>query len=171
VVSANGWAEQIAATLRARLGGPVEEPVWPAVLRELGVELEGAAAVDACGVARRNNLSARMVASLLLRAEERWGDSWLRLLPGPEERHSTLAGRFPGLEGRLRAKTGSLSRTRSLAGYIITGGEPEAIFAILVNNSPVNPDEAINTFVGAMVRALDEYAGRQGMTVAVQLSP
>lgn len=130
------------ALLRLATGkdGPRETPAALAAvgrrLREWGVAEDAATIVDGSALSRRNLLSAEALVAVL--AHERDGvnaSPLLQALPvaGVD---GTLAERMKGTPagGNVRAKTGTMTGVRSLAGYVTTrDGEPLA-FAVVVNN-------------------------------------
>jgi D-alanyl-D-alanine carboxypeptidase/D-alanyl-D-alanine-endopeptidase (penicillin-binding protein 4) len=68
----------------------------------------------------------------------------------------SLTDRFKGsvAEGRVWAKTGSLSHVNALSGYVTTMSGARLAFSILVNNHNVNAHrsiEAIDKLVEALV--------------------
>ncbi len=155
-ISSNGWAEQIGATVEQYLDrNDVLHPEWEAVLDSLGVDKRNVRSSDYCGMARANNITAATFSEFLDEAYKRWGDRWLNLLPYANQYASTLEGRMEGLEERVIAKTGSLSRCRSLAGYILRDGEAVASFTIIINNSPESPNDYIENYLFELVRTLD----------------
>ena len=91
---------------------------------------------------------------------------------------ATLAGRDGTLEGRMkgtpaennaRAKTGSMTNARAMAGYVSTAdGEPVA-FAIISNNFGVTPDQVDQT-IDAIVVTLAEFSRtpRRGPSAAAR---
>jgi len=150
-LSSNAWAEQIEATVEQENGfSPGGVPHWPLALDSLGVPRRALRATDACGMSRKNNLTAATVQDLLVAANAMWPDRWVGLLAHANEPNTTLRGRLEGLEDRVVAKTGSLSRCRSLAGYLLEGGVPVLAFTIIVNNAPVDPVPFIDGFVTAL---------------------
>jgi len=69
----------------------------------------------------------------------------------------TLANRVKGTvaEGRVVAKTGSMSQVRTMAGYITTiEGEP-LVFSILVNNFRVPASEIDALIDKALIRLVE----------------
>jgi len=101
-----------------------------------GVPADGFQIVDGSGLSRRDVISPQALLTVLLRMYDPAGGSpWMRSLPvaGID---GTLATRMKGTPGEnnVRAKTGTMSNVRSLAGYVNTrDGEPLAFVAI-VNN-------------------------------------
>ena len=101
-----------------------------------GVAADGFQLVDGSGLSRRDVLAPEALLAVLLRMYDPAGVSpWMTGLPiaGTD---GTLAARMKGTPGEnnVRAKTGTMSNVRSLAGYVKTrDGEPLAFVAI-VNN-------------------------------------
>jgi serine-type D-Ala-D-Ala carboxypeptidase/endopeptidase (penicillin-binding protein 4) len=156
-VSSNAWAEQIAAGTGSYKYG-MYQLTWPSVLESLGIgTADDVVAADACGMSRRNRMRAESLHNLLVAANGRWSDRWLNLLPHAKEEGSTLKNRLDGLESRVIAKTGTLSGSRSLAGYILDeDGEPALDFVVIVNHAPNSPTAAMDDYVRALVTALEE---------------
>lgn len=92
-------------------------------------------------------------------------DAWRALLPVAGD-DGTLASRMRGTpaEGRVVAKTGSMSFVNALAGYVTTKGGQRLAFAILLNNyvppprsgGPVAPASAEVDAIATMLAGADE---------------
>ena len=101
-----------------------------------GIPAEGQQIVDGSGLSRRDVMAAETLTLVLQKMYDADPLSpWMNALPiaGVD---GTLASRMRGTAAanNVRAKTGSMSNIRSLAGYVTTrDGEPLA-FAIMVNN-------------------------------------
>ena len=101
-----------------------------------GVPADEFQIVDGSGLSRRDVISPQALLTILLRMYDPAGASpWMRSLPvaGID---GTLAARMKGTPGEnnVRAKTGTMSNVRSLAGYVNTrDGEP-LVFVAIVNN-------------------------------------
>jgi serine-type D-Ala-D-Ala carboxypeptidase/endopeptidase (penicillin-binding protein 4) len=124
-----------------------------AEVERLGVDVSGAALADASGLADGSLLSAQQLADLLRVASL---DPGLRTvvvdLPvGGWE--GTLGDRFTDAPGRglVRAKTGSLTGTTSLAGSVVTVQGRELLFAVVADATPpggqLGPRRVIDTLV------------------------
>jgi D-alanyl-D-alanine carboxypeptidase/D-alanyl-D-alanine-endopeptidase (penicillin-binding protein 4) len=107
-------------------------------LKEEGIGTTGLTLNDGSGLSRQDLVTARSITDLLARARTQpWYGVFEASLPvaGVD---GTLRRRLKGTpaEGRLHAKTGSLSHVSALSGYLTTrGGEP-VLFSILINNYP-----------------------------------
>ena len=71
--------------------------------------------------------------------------------PGEEE--STLEERLSGLEGRVFAKTGTISNVNSLSGYLVRENGEGVIFAILANGAGLDDGE-VEATIDEIVRVL-----------------
>ena len=103
---------------------------------EIGVDTAGVRLVDGSGLSKNNKVPAKSVAQLLLKIK-----SDVRLKPIYDHlpvsgESGTLASRFletaPQAVGLVRAKTGSIKGTVSLAGFA-TSGEKEYVFVVLAD--------------------------------------
>jgi D-alanyl-D-alanine carboxypeptidase/D-alanyl-D-alanine-endopeptidase (penicillin-binding protein 4) len=97
---------------------------------------------DGSGLSRMDQISPDQLATLLGAARNRpWFDDWHQALPvaGNADRlvGGTLRSRMRGTlaEGRVHAKTGTLTGISSLSGYVLTAGGEEWVFSMVTNNS------------------------------------
>ena len=105
-------------------------------LTSWGIAADAFQLVDGSGLSRRDVIATDALLQVVIRMFDPSGTSaWMRALPiGGVD--GTLAERMKGTPGEnnVRAKTGTMSNVRSLAGYVTTrSGEPIA-FAAIVNN-------------------------------------
>lgn len=138
--SDNLLAESLIRTLGAvkgkggtfRDGHEVEMPFF----RKLGVDTSNIALVDGCGVSRRDFVTVRSIAQLLMamHTQADWKYYYASLpIAGVD---GTLRRRMKGTRaaGNVHAKTGTLSQVRALSGYF-TGKDGQLyIFSLLMNN-------------------------------------
>jgi len=136
------------------------EKVFVKILTDLEVDSSGLNAVDGSGLSKSNKLSARMVAQLLLKTYN--NDKYRSIYGGlPIGGVSgTLKTRFiksaPSAIGLVRAKTGTLNGTISLAGYV-QGGDHEYIFVVIADQIP-NGITAANVARTALDKVLAKFA-------------
>lgn len=146
--SDNLGAESLLRTLglvEGRSGTPEEGlAVVRGALADWGVPPEAAALADGSGLSRYDAVTPTALVRLL---RAMWRSSehevFRSALPSPAGR-GTLEGRFPGTPVRegVRAKTGSLSSVRGLAGYVEDGDGETLVFALLLNGYDVRGDAA-----------------------------
>jgi D-alanyl-D-alanine carboxypeptidase/D-alanyl-D-alanine-endopeptidase (penicillin-binding protein 4) len=101
-----------------------------------GVAADAFQLVDGSGLSRRDVLTPDALLIVLTRLYDPAGASpWMTSLPiaGVD---GTLAARMKGTPGEnnVRAKTGTMSNVRSLAGYVTTRGGEALAFVAIVNN-------------------------------------
>lgn len=129
------------ALLHALVSGPAstlaERRIAVAeALAALGVPATDIQVADGSGLSRRNFLTPRVLVTLLRALDApRHREAVRRSLPiaGVD---GTLERRMSGTpcQGRVRAKTGTLSHARALSGYLETGTGREIVFSVLANN-------------------------------------
>ena len=138
--SVNLYAETLLLHLGKRAGGADDRAAGLAALRAFwtgrGVDLAGAFLQDGSGLSGTNGLTARQLAAVLARAAQD------PVIAGALHASLPVAGQSGGmrsllrgdaLAGNLRAKTGTLKRTRCLAGYVRTPSGRLRSFAVLLN--------------------------------------
>jgi D-alanyl-D-alanine carboxypeptidase/D-alanyl-D-alanine-endopeptidase (penicillin-binding protein 4) len=157
--SQNWVAEQLIRTIGAEQG---EEGSWAEGFRaalgylasEAGVSPEEIHFEDGSGLSNHDLISPRALVRILDHARgQPWGVVFRSALARPGVERTTLADRLPELEGRVFAKTGSLSHVNSLSGYLVTDGGRELIFSILSNGANL-PSSAVRARIDTLVREL-----------------
>jgi serine-type D-Ala-D-Ala carboxypeptidase/endopeptidase (penicillin-binding protein 4) len=159
--SRNGYAETMLLSMT-----PPGEPATGArgldamreTLASLGLGREGYLPRDGSGLTRYDYVSADTLTRLLQRlaADPKHAERYASTLPVAGV-SGTLANRMKGTvaEGRVLAKTGSLSNVRALSGYLTTLAGERLVFSILVNNYQV-PTAQIDALVDkALVRLVE----------------
>lgn len=137
-------APQPDATLASR------RDVVVSALTSLGVPADDLQVADGSGLSRRNFVSARTLVALLRALDAPpHREAFARTLPiaGVD---GTLERRLRGTacEGRVRAKTGTLSHARALPGYLATPSGREVVFSVLANNH-LRPTSDVDAVVDA----------------------
>jgi serine-type D-Ala-D-Ala carboxypeptidase/endopeptidase (penicillin-binding protein 4) len=91
---------------------------------------------DASGLSAQNLLSPRAITQILEHVRNQsWGEVYRQGLPSPGVPRSTLSNRLQGYEGKIFAKTGTITNVASLSGYATTKSGRQLIFSIMVNSS------------------------------------
>lgn len=163
--SQNWIAEQVLKTLAAERAG---QGTW-----EDGIALERrylteAAGIDsgafflrdASGLSVQNLLTPHAIVQLLRHARSApWGEHFRRALaePGAE---GTLKERLLALQGRLFAKTGTITHVNSLSGYVLARDGRELVFSFLTNGSG-RPSAEVRRAIDRLLAAIAQRGGRR----------
>ncbi len=139
--SQNLYAETFLRAIGRTEGHPGSTSAGLTAVRETligwGIDAGSLAQVDGSGLSRYNLITASALTRVLahMYRDARLRDAWLATFPvaGID---GTLEKRMKGTaaEGRVLAKTGSLSAVRALSGYIHTTAGEWLVFSILANN-------------------------------------
>jgi D-alanyl-D-alanine carboxypeptidase/D-alanyl-D-alanine-endopeptidase (penicillin-binding protein 4) len=137
--SINLYSEAVFRMSTGVMGGRTNDDALAALSERLtawGLQPDGVQIVDGSGLSRRDGLAADTLVSILARMYDPTMESpWMTGLP--------VAGRDGSLENRLRntpaesnirAKTGTMTNIRSLAGYVRSRDREPLAFVIMVNN-------------------------------------
>jgi D-alanyl-D-alanine carboxypeptidase/D-alanyl-D-alanine-endopeptidase (penicillin-binding protein 4) len=114
-------------------------------LNQLGINPESYLLVDASGLSRQNLITPQtLVKTLRVMSRSSQARAYRQSLAIAGV-NGTLKNRFrhTAIQGRLWGKTGTLTGTNSLAGYIFLPSSPTLVFSILLNNSEVSNREII----------------------------
>jgi len=171
-LSQNLFAETLLKTIGVKRGddGRLLEPgtaaagltVETELMTAWGVPAGEISAVDGSGLSRYNVATANALAAVL---EHVYADERLR---GPFVEALPLAGTTGTLErrmvgtpaaGNVRAKTGSFSNARAVAGFVRTADGEPLVFAIIANNFGVAPS-LIDAATDDILVALSEFTRR-----------
>ncbi len=108
-----------------------------------GISLTGFHMEDGSGLARANTITARQLALMLYQtARSRHFETFLKSLPVAGKSGTMFhIGRGSAAEGRVRAKSGSMSRVKSYCGYIQARSGERFAFAMLFNNFTGQPGD------------------------------
>jgi len=106
-------------------------------LNNTGINSDGMFIVDGSGLSPANSINAFGLAGILLNMKQngKYFSEFYNSLP-EVGKEGTLVNYFtdPLFDKRLRAKSGSMTRVRSFAGYFSTRSNRDMVFAIIVNN-------------------------------------
>jgi len=168
IVMTNKHSENLHAELMLRLlgkefGGEGSFAQGARVVRQFlenaGVDTNDFFLYDGSGMSNDDRIAPRAVTRLLAYAAgQPWGAEWRSSLPiGGVD--GTISGRFRNspVKGRVRAKTGTLSETNALSGYIAADSGKTIVFSILVNGH--RPGS--NAEVQAMDRIVEAIAASE----------
>ena len=167
--SDNNVAESILKTLGAELKGTPGPASWAdaqkvqqAQLSRFGLLPGSYRTANGSGLYASTEVTAKQLVTLLAAAHKdyRIGPDLVASLPtGGQD--GTLARRWSGkpAKGRVRAKTGTLDKVTTLAGYIAVEGGRVLVFAILVNDIPPGQRSVVRAMADDMVDSLAAYLG------------
>ena len=102
-----------------------------------GMNTSGISIVDGCGLSRFNLVTAAFMVDFLVYFKNRspYSDIFYNSLPlAGKDGTMEVYGRKSSIAGKVRAKTGSMSRIKNLAGYIETRSGKILAFAFIANN-------------------------------------
>jgi D-alanyl-D-alanine carboxypeptidase/D-alanyl-D-alanine-endopeptidase (penicillin-binding protein 4) len=161
--SRNIYAESLLLALALHSQPATSEAALPrlrATLRKWGIAPESYLARDGSGLSRYDYVTADALIGLLTHMwmDPAHAENFAATLP-VSGRSGTLANRMKGTpaEGRVRAKTGTMSNVRSLCGYVTTHeGEPLA-FAMLANDFQIAAGE-IEAFMDRALQTLVQFS-------------
>ncbi|MGD8320716.1 MAG: D-alanyl-D-alanine carboxypeptidase/D-alanyl-D-alanine-endopeptidase, partial [Gemmatimonadota bacterium] len=160
--SQNWMTEQLIRTLGAQRG---EGGSWRQgidvmtrfLVDSVGIDSLDITPRDGSGLSSHNLVTPRAVVRILqYMASRPHGAEFRHALAEPGEEDSTLERRLAGFEGRLFAKTGTISNVNSLSGYLVRDDGSEVIFSLLSNGSGL-PSARVRAALDNVVRVL---AGR-----------
>ena len=148
--SDNLLADRLARTAAKKLGHPTTtagvQQTFEETLTNLGISAPGLVIKDGNGLSKETRISARTIAELLLKikSDPELHDIYVGLPVAGKT--GTLKSRFvtdaPHAVGLVKAKTGWINGTVSLAGYVSFGSE-QYVFAVIADH--VHPTEYSRT--------------------------
>lgn len=128
-------------------------------LQKLGVPLEGMTIMDGSGLSRRDTVTADGMARLMGALQrEPYFDAWKDSLPvlgvdGDLRNRETTSP----LKGKVKAKTGLISKVRGLCGYLETRSGRTICFALLANQYSGNWQDVDKDFDLVLRDAYEKY--------------
>lgn len=142
--SDNALADALLGALPGMAGRPDLAPdeLCAEAWGDRGLFLRGTCWADGSGLSRRGMMSAEVIVGLLQAMDaSRWRQEFITALPiaGVD---GTLRNRMRGwrAQGRVRAKTGTLTGVSALSGYAETDGGERLIFAMIMNGFSCDRD-------------------------------
>jgi len=139
--SVNLYAEHLVKELGKKYSGKGSTEAGVKILKEFlknsGIGTEGMFIEDGSGLSPVNSINAKGLAEVLyyMKKNGRYFPEYYNSLPDAGK-NGTLKNYFrdPVFDSRLKAKSGSMTRVRSYAGYFTTMSGKEMIFSIIINN-------------------------------------
>ncbi len=132
------------------------------LLESLGLDTSGLRLVDGSGLSYENRVPARLLVAALRVADASFelGPEFVAALPIAAA-DGTLERRAAAAAGRVRAKTGLLTRVTGLSGYAKTATGREVVFSVLANGYRGGDKEAMKAldgFAAALVNSSPQPA-------------
>lgn len=102
-----------------------------------GITMTSARIQDGCGLAPQDAISAQMFTALLRYMDRSpLREAWWSSLPVSGESGTLVGlGRETALQGKIHAKSGTISGTKNFAGYMTTASGDTLVFSVLVNSA------------------------------------
>ncbi|HKK92960.1 MAG TPA: D-alanyl-D-alanine carboxypeptidase/D-alanyl-D-alanine-endopeptidase [Longimicrobiales bacterium] len=134
--------------------GAALDSVEHVLAREAGVDTLDLSLRDGSGLSAYNLVTPRAISRILERMlQTSYAGMWRDALAAPGEDDSTLQYRLDDLEGRIEAKTGTISNVNSLSGYLLDDAGRTMIFSILTNGSGL-PSGRVRAAIDEVVRTI-----------------
>lgn len=110
---------------------------------KLGIKSDDIKIVDGSGVSKNNIITSDFMTDFLIRLSKTEDfENFKEYMPTPGE--GTLKNRMLYFKGNLRAKTGTLSNTSSITGYITTRKGCNYVFNIIIQDAKTTENEKKN---------------------------
>ena len=161
--SNNFIAEALVKSMGAQSAEGASRGSWelgiPAELRQLeslGLDTTGLQLVDGSGLSYQNRVPARLLVDALRLADAsfEFGPELEAALPIAAT-DGTLERRAAAAPGRVRAKTGLLTRVTGLTGFAKAGEGQEVIFSVLANGYRGSDEQAMDALDGFAAALVD----------------
>ena len=127
-------------------------------LERAGVPTDNLALHDGSGLSRLDLVTPEATARLMAAIAKTPSASVFRDSLPVAGRDGTLRGRLGGAAGRIQAKTGTLTYTNSLSGYVTTADNETLAFAIICNDETER--ESSTKVIDAIATLLAKYSER-----------
>jgi serine-type D-Ala-D-Ala carboxypeptidase/endopeptidase (penicillin-binding protein 4) len=128
-------------------------------LLKAGIDMSGMFIEDGSGLSPLNSVNAREMTALLIYMREngRYFREYFSSLPAAGK-EGTLKSYFKDqvFESRLNAKSGSMTRVRSYAGYITTSSGKNIAFSVIINNY-TGPSKHIISSIESILKEIILY--------------
>ena len=135
LVSCNLYAEVLALHIMRKTGKSIAD-YGKSFLSNHDIESSGFFPVDGCGISHFNAINAKQTAQLLKYINKsKYGESFISGM-AVAGKSGTLKSYKCSADGKIKvqAKTGTLTRVRSLAGFITNTRNEKIVFCLIINN-------------------------------------
>jgi len=123
-----------------------------------GLDIRGLNMFDGSGISRYNSVTARQLVDVIkyMKDSSNFKDVFYKSLPVSGE-SGTLTGLCDSTvaHGKIHAKSGTMSRVKSYAGYVETNSGKNLIFALIINNYNCNNTEIKHRIENLMVKIVE----------------
>jgi len=161
--SVNLYAEHLLKELGKVIGGEGSTSAGTEIatrfLDSLGVETSGMFIEDGSGLSPQDAVNSRGLATLLyqMKNKGKYFTYYYNSLP-EAGKNGTLKNVFkdPAFDGVMRAKSGTILRVKSYAGYITAKSGSELIFSIIINNYTGTSSYLISHIAGILKETISE---------------
>ena len=129
-------------------------------LNEAGVDTKGFFIEDGSGLSPLNAVTAKGLTGLLIYMKNKAANPEAFINSLPEAgREGTLKNTFsrPEFSNNLKAKSGSITRTRCYAGYFTAGSGREMAFSIMVNNYSGSTQAVISGIEALLLEIIEKH--------------
>ncbi len=136
------------------------------LVRDVGVEPDHVAPVDGSGLSRRNRVTPRTIASLLVHMTNHPAKKEFFLSLPVSGQEGSLKKRLvsPKLRGKVAAKTGYITGVGSLSGYLRGAGDETYVFSILMNTSGWISNSVMKSIQDEICRAVYGFSQKMEAT-------
>lgn len=147
--SINLYVEAVANIAASKVSGSEsycdKMKMW---LEKVASDYQGVVLKDGCGLAPLNRVPISVFTDLLLWSNGKWGGAFDNSLAvaGQVGTLKNFANNYPNLNGKVIAKSGSMSGVRALAGYITAKSGKQYAFTIIANGFTVSGTDVMGTF-------------------------
>lgn len=133
-VSVNLFAEALGSLIET--GGSSWSEKVSSLLSEIGIDSQGIVLEDACGLSPKDVLPPQVLTDLLVYIAKQGNADFVSSLPEAGKDGGLLGYCYssPELKNKMKAKTGSMSGVRALAGYLTAADGTQLAFTIIVNH-------------------------------------
>ena len=123
-------------------------------MRRQNLPIQGLSVADGSGLSRRNRVTSRTLAGLLMRMNQHPLSGYYRASMAIAGQRGTLRHYFRGtsLQGRFHGKTGTLTGVRSVSGYLDTGDGVR--FVSMISNGAGSP----NSTIGRVLQSVQRFS-------------